>query len=79
MEIGYTRFDGLYRVTLMGKNQRLVTNGNRFARITGVDPKVLSGCMSVTADVARSIGFIIPEEVSVHADVRSAEPVAVIA
>ncbi|HZG87292.1 hypothetical protein [Paenibacillus sp.] len=75
MQIRYVQIDGLFLVSLIGFNQRLVTNPRRFCRITGASPRAVLGCMDVTPEVVAAIGFIFPEEVSANAcDLHSAEP-----
>ncbi|TLS53381.1 hypothetical protein FE782_03675 [Paenibacillus antri] len=78
MQIRFAQFNGLFLVSLIGYNQRLVTQPPRFRKITGISPRTVLGCMDVSAEVAVEIGFVLPKGVSGNVDVRpESEPVLV--
>lgn len=51
-----------YIARLLGTRQELSSNPRHFRRVTGVSNRAVLGSISLTADQARALGFIIAQE-----------------
>ncbi len=62
---------GRYIAHLLGTSQELSSDPFHFRAVTGVSNRAVLGSVSLTSAQARSIGFIVPEEVIVSDSLHS--------